>query len=130
MLISIKLAVRKLNKENGSVPSLFLETVRKHPNKIAFIDVATEKRWTFQDVEEYSNAVANYFHKSGYQRGDVVAMFMESRPEYVCLWLGMAKVGVVPALINFNLRMDSLAHCIQVAEAKAVVCGSELQGGK
>lgn len=89
-----------------------------------------ERQWTFQEVDEYSNAVANYFHDQGYRKGDVVAIFMESRPEFVFLWLGLAKIGVLSALINFNLRMETLAHCIQISEAKAVIFGTELTEGE
>lgn len=47
-------------------------------------------------------------------------------PEFVCTWLGLAKIGVVPALINYNLRAEPLLHTIQVAKCKAVVYGAEL----
>ncbi len=33
---------------------------------------------TFQDVDEYSNAVANYLFESGYRKGDVIVVFMEN----------------------------------------------------
>lgn len=49
-----------------------------------------------------------------------------SRPEYIGLWLGMAKVGVVPALINSNLGGQPLIHSINAASATAVVYGAEL----
>ena len=65
----------------------------------------------------------------GLQDGDVVALFMENRPEYVGLWLGMAKIGVEAALINFNLRLEALVHCVSISNAKAVVFGSELTSG-
>ncbi|KTF93049.1 hypothetical protein cypCar_00032117 [Cyprinus carpio] len=51
---------------------------------------------------------------------------MESRPLMVALWLGLAKVGVEPALINFNLRRDSLMHCMGVSGARGMVFGVEL----
>ena len=41
-----------------------------------------------------SDRVARYFYCQGYRRGDVVALFMENRPEYVCIWLGLSKVLV------------------------------------
>ena len=63
-------------------------------------------------------------------QGDVVAIFMENCPEFVILWLGLAKIGVVPALINFNLKMKTLAHCISVSEARALIYGSELSEGR
>ncbi|MEE6505623.1 hypothetical protein FKM82_005593 [Ascaphus truei] len=51
---------------------------------------------------------------------------MGSCNEYVGLWLGMAKIGVEAALINFNLRLDALEHCFSVSNSKAVVFGREL----
>lgn len=84
---------------------------------------------TFQEVEERSNAIANYFHDAGYSKGDTIAVFMENSPEFVCLWLGLSKVGMTAALINFNLRGPSLSHCINISEAKSVVFGGELSMG-
>lgn len=71
-----------------------------------------------------------YFCCFSVQDGDVVALFMENRSQYVGLWLGMAKIGVEAALINFNLRMEALVHCFTISNAKAVVYGSELNDGK
>lgn len=55
---------------------------------------------------------------------------MENRSQYVGLWLGMAKIGVEAALINFNLRLEALVHCVTISNAKAVMFGSELNDGK
>ena len=33
---------------------------------------------TFREVEEFSNAVANYFFQKGYRKGDVIIIFMEN----------------------------------------------------
>ncbi|KAJ4918758.1 hypothetical protein JOQ06_016547, partial [Pogonophryne albipinna] len=73
-----------------------------------------------------SNAVAHWARGQGWVSGDVVALFMESRPLQVALWLGLAKVGVEAALINFNLRNDSLVHCVGVSGSRAIVFGTEL----
>ena len=80
-------------------------------------------------METYSNRVANYFLSQGYAKGDSVALFMENRPEYVGLWLGLAKIGVIPALINYNLQQDALLHTINVAECRAIIYGLELEEG-
>ena len=80
-------------------------------------------------VEEYSNRVANYFISLGYKKGDSVAFFMENRPEYIATWLGLAKIGVTPALINYNLKQQSLVHTIQVSNCKSIIYGIELEKG-
>lgn len=84
----------------------------------------------FLQVEEFSNRVAHYFKSKGIKHGDTVALFMESKPEFVCIWLGLSKIGAVTALINSNLRQAPLIHSITVANACAIIFGSELARGK
>jgi solute carrier family 27 fatty acid transporter 1/4 len=55
---------------------------------------------------------------------------MESKPEYVCIWLGLSKIGAVTAMINTNLGQAPLIHSIKVANACAIIFGSELANGK
>ncbi|XP_060697510.1 long-chain fatty acid transport protein 4 [Hemiscyllium ocellatum] len=126
VLLKVKLNVRRNLKLNNTIPKIFHEVVQRHPDKIALIFEGTGVAWSFRDLDEFSNRVANCFREQGFRTGDVVALFMESRSEYVGLWLGMAKIGVEVALINFNLRMDALAHCINISRAKAIVFGGEL----
>ncbi|XP_074653817.1 long-chain fatty acid transport protein 4-like [Tubulanus polymorphus] len=123
-LLRNKIRMKRYIKNNYTVPIIFGETVKRHAKKIAFM--YENDRWTFEDVDNFSNAIANYFHESGYRKGDVICVYMQSRPEYVCLWLGLSKIGVIPALLNYNLKSDSLMHCINAADAKAVVYGSDL----
>ena len=122
LLITTRLHV----KNKRTVSDMFQETVSKHPQKAAII---FEKRmWSFKEVDEYSNRIANFFKAQGYQKGDVVALFLENCPEFICIWLGLSKLGVVTALINTNLRVDSLFHCISVASVRAVIFGTDLSG--
>lgn len=67
------------------------------------ISVETEEVWTFSDMDAYTNRIANYFRKNGFQRGDVVGIFMENKPKYVACIIGLAKIGVTSALINYQL---------------------------
>lgn len=80
-------------------------------------------------LDEYSNQLAHFLLGAGFKHGDSVALFMENRPEYIGLWLGCTKVGLVPALINFNLRGKSLMHSICAVSASAVIFGKELHEG-
>ncbi|XP_055949043.1 long-chain fatty acid transport protein 1-like isoform X2 [Argiope bruennichi] len=123
-LSKMKMFIRKCRKRNATVGEIFQSLVKKHPNKTCIMH--EDKKWTFQDIEDYSNQVANCFHKLGFQYGDDVALFMDSKVEFVAIWLGLSKIGVVPALINSNLRQQSLAFSITVVNCKAVIFGSEL----
>ena len=109
------------------MPRAFAKTVKKHGNKTAII--FEDRQWTFNYLEEYSNRVANYLLRAGYKPGQCVALFMENRPEYVGLWLGCSKIGLVPALINSNLAGQSLLHSVNAANAKAMIFGGEYLSG-
>ena len=121
--------MKKHTRNKESIGHLFKTTVvDRFPNKIGLINVDTGKSMTFMEVDCLANQIGNVFYAANYQKDDVVAIFMESNPEYVCYWLGLSKIGVVSALINFNLRGDSLAHCINIAKAKSVIYSPSLSG--
>ncbi|RZF38777.1 hypothetical protein LSTR_LSTR008147 [Laodelphax striatellus] len=140
VLVNIKMAPRDLSTsinflkyaftikywewKGWTTPQVLLEHTKRHPDKPAIVHESST--FTFSQVEEYSNRVANYFKAEGIKRGDAVAIFMEARPEYVCMWLGLSKIGAVSALVNTNQRSNVLAHSLQVASCKAVIVGTEL----
>ena len=80
-------------------------------------------------VEDYSNKVASVFKAHGYKKGDAVALLLENRPEYVGIWLGLSKLGIITPLINTNLRKSSLLHSINVAGCQALIYGADLGEG-
>ncbi len=71
-----------------------------------------------------ANSIAQ---KYNLKKGDTIAILMENKPEYVGIWLGLSKLGVISALLNTNLRTNSLVHCIKIAKPKLVIFGEELE---
>ncbi|XP_055543371.1 long-chain fatty acid transport protein 4 [Wyeomyia smithii] len=116
--------VKKCSRENASVADIFAEYVAKQPDKACYIFEG--KEWTFREISDYSNRVANVFHTHGYKHGDVVGLLLENRPEFVATWLGLSKLGVIIPLINHNLRKNALIHSITVAKCNAVLYGESL----
>ena len=56
------------------------EIARKYPEKLALLHVSghmTERRFTFKDISELSNQMANYFVSCGIGRGDKVLLVMK-----------------------------------------------------
>jgi fatty-acyl-CoA synthase len=94
------------------------------PNNIAF--VFEGRSGTYRELDQLANRVAHWALGQGLKRGDCVALFMENRPEYVAIWYGLAKVGVLTALINTNLQGQALAHCIRIANARTVILNAAL----
>ena len=81
---------------------------------------------TYRALAERINRYARWALASGIKRGDTVCLLMPTRPDYVAAWLGISRVGGVVALINTRLVGQSLAHCINVAQAEHIVLADEL----
>ncbi len=60
------------------------------------------------------------------KRGDAVALLMSNCAEYLAIWLGLTRIGVVVALVNSQLAGDVLAHSIKIAEPKFLIVGADL----
>ena len=91
---------------------------------LAFIE--DEREWSYDDVESYANRVAGWCEAEGLKPGDTVAVFVRNRLEYVALWFGLTKRGIIPALINFQLAGKALAHCVTISEARHVIVDVDL----
>ncbi|XP_061402933.1 long-chain fatty acid transport protein 4 [Musca vetustissima] len=111
--------IKKYEKKNMTIADIFHANVSKNPDKLVI--VSETQSWTFRQLNEYSNRIANVFHSHGYKKGDVVALLMENRAEFVGTWLGLSKIGVITPLINTNLRGPSLLHSITVAKCSALI---------
>jgi|TARA_R100000501_G_scaffold17919_1_gene34960 fatty-acyl-CoA synthase len=91
-------------------------------NFILFEDEAI----TYREANARANRIAHAATQAGLKRGDVVALMMLNRPEFVLTWLGLAKAGIVTALLNTSATGPVLAHALRQVKAKAVLVGSEL----
>jgi len=80
---------------------------------------------TYSELDRLANKVAHWALGQGLKTGDAVALFMGNRPEYIAIWFGLAKIGVVTGLINHNLGDEGLAHCVNIADAKAIIFDPE-----
>lgn len=98
--------------------------VDKYGSNLAFIDDDTSL--TFSEFDTYANRIAGWALSQGYKPGETIAIFVPNRAEYVALWYGLTKVGVVPALINYQLVGPALAHCVNISEARHIIIDAEL----
>jgi fatty-acyl-CoA synthase len=99
------------------------ERARKSGGQTALVFEA--ERWTFADWNGAANRVAWWGADQAIGRGEVVALLMENRPEFLASWMGLAKLGAVTALINTNLTGKALRHALAASKARHLIVGSE-----
>eukprot|EP01063_Lacrimia_lanifica_P036835 TRINITY_DN740_c0_g1_i1.p2 TRINITY_DN740_c0_g1~~TRINITY_DN740_c0_g1_i1.p2 ORF type:complete len:631 (+),score=259.17 TRINITY_DN740_c0_g1_i1:54-1946(+) len=104
-----------------SIVDMWLNTYKRvKRSKVALIKAETGETWTFQAIEEKSNQIAQWAAKL-WAPNATVAIYMENDPLYVILWLGMAKAGVVVALLNNNILRRALVHSAKIAGSQAII---------
>jgi carnitine-CoA ligase len=76
---------------------------------------------TYAQMRDRSCAAANSLTELGVKRGETVALFMGTCPEWVYFWLGAARIGAVSAAVNAANKGDFLSHALRLSQAKVVV---------
>jgi fatty-acyl-CoA synthase len=76
---------------------------------------------TYGELDALANRYAHWALAQGLGRGDAVAILAPNRLEYLPLWFGLSKVGVIGALINYQLAGEALSHCLELSGATLCV---------
>jgi citronellyl-CoA synthetase len=85
-----------------------------------------EMELTYFQVNQWANRIAHHLIAQGIRKGDVVAVFIENRPELLVTILAVAKVGAISALLNTSQTRDTLAHSLNLVAPAAIIVGEEL----
>ena len=80
---------------------------------------------TFAQMRDRSCAAANVLVDLGVQRGETVALFTGTCPEWVYFWLGAARIGAITAAVNGASKGDFLLHALRLSRAAVVITDEE-----
>ena len=80
-----------------------------------------DRQVTYRELDAMANRYGHWIKGRGLRRGDVAALVMPNRIEYLAIWLGFAKAGVATALINNNLTGPALAHSLSISGATQII---------
>ena len=111
------------NKKEMSIGSILEKQAAKYIDKNLIL--FEERSITFKEFNEAANRYSHLFQKRGFIKGDTVVLFMDNRPEFLIIHAGLAKIGVISALVNNNITGHILTHAVNIADARAVIIGHE-----
>lgn len=108
---------------NATIATLLAQRARQMPQRTGL--VFENRRWTWQELDQDVNRWANLLGTRGVRAGEVVALVMDNRPEYLLAQTALVRLGAVPAFINAHLAGEALQHAIGVSGARALLAGRE-----
>jgi crotonobetaine/carnitine-CoA ligase len=106
-----------------TVPAVLDRRAEQYPDRVMMSIAGTEV--TFEQMRQRSRAAANMLSELGVGRGDCVALFTATCPEWVYFWLGAARIGAVSAAVNAANRGDFLLHTLRLSQAKVILTDAE-----
>ncbi len=106
-----------------SVPAVLDLRAEQHPDRVMMSIAGTPV--TFAQMRDRSCAAANVLADLGVKRGETVALFTGTCPEWVYFWLGAARIGAVSAAVNAASKGDFLAHALKLSQAAVVLTDSD-----
>jgi acyl-CoA synthetase (AMP-forming)/AMP-acid ligase II len=105
-------------------PAKLVEShARSNPDGAAIL--FESRRVSNADLDRAANRYANALASLGAKKGDVVALVMDNRPEYVIAIVGGSKIGVITSLVNTHVGGAQLEHALRICSPKFILAGSE-----
>lgn len=84
-----------------------------------------DERITWAEANARANQIAHALRRIGVVRGDVVALYMDNRPDFLLIETAINRIGATSALINTHLTGEPLVHAIRIAGCTRVIVGTE-----
>jgi fatty-acyl-CoA synthase len=106
-----------------TLPHAVAEWAQRYGDRPAL--VGAEESYSFAALAVRLHQYARWALAQGLPKGATVALMMRNRPEYVAIWLGLTRVGVVVALIPPDLKGVALAHALRAAQAEIAIATAE-----
>ena len=124
VLRSLSKITKVAKNPNRTYPQVLRQLAATYGDKVALI--SDRERMTYRQYDRRGDQYARWAMAHGITKGDVVALMMPNRPEFLAIWLGITRAGGVVALLNTNLSGAALAHCVNIVEARHVIVDAAL----
>ena len=98
------------------------------PGRTALIDLADPAgphQWSFEDLDRAASWVARGLLGRGGRRGDRVAILAANRAEYLLVFLGAMRAGLVAVPVNLKLPPAAIEHILRDSGASLVFVDHE-----
>jgi fatty-acyl-CoA synthase len=99
----------------------FARTASRVPDSDALVECATDRRWTYRELDAAVDAVASGLIAHGLEAGDRVGIWAPNCAEWVMLQYATARAGVVLVTINPAYRTHELAYVLNQSGCRLLV---------
>ncbi len=98
----------------GAIHELLAEQARRCPLKLAIVE--PEQTWTYRELDQCANQLANSLVSSGIQSKDIVAIYAHRSSALVLTIFGALKAGAAFLILDPAYPAQRLADYLQIAQ--------------
>jgi long-chain acyl-CoA synthetase len=99
----------------------------KNPDKPAYIIAETGQTFTFRELEDGSNQMAQLFRSLGLNRGDHIAILLENHPLFLQICVAAARAGLYFTAISYRLQEEEVEYIVNDCEARVFITSKDRQ---
>jgi long-chain acyl-CoA synthetase len=101
------------------LPHFLRESAQSFPQNVAMVFAG--KKFSYRELQEYVDALANALMFLGVQKGDRVALLLPNSPPYIIGYYAILKVGAIAVNLNPLSVERELLYLLNHAEAKTII---------
>ena len=105
----------------------FEATVAAHGAREALVEVATGRRWTYDELNDDVDALARGLIAAGIQKGDRVGIWAPNCAEWTITQYATAKVGAILVNVNPAYRTHEFAYAVQQSGMRMLISATEFK---
>lgn len=114
---------KEINAKSGLLAQ-FEHYVGMTPDKVAV--VCDGHAFTYKQLSERINKMANMLHTQGLGAGDLVSVYLPRNIELLTSMLAIQKVGAAYVPLSTNYPIDRIAYMLEHSKAKRVITSGDL----
>ena len=110
------------------ISSVLTTAAVRHADREALYCSGTGRRFTFRELNERSNRLAQSFSARGFRKGAVIGFLCPNRAEIVEIYFALAKTGIIGLPLNYRLAASEMAALLAAMGATGLVCDARFAG--
>jgi acyl-CoA synthetase (AMP-forming)/AMP-acid ligase II len=109
-----------------NVGDTLTRTADRVPGKVAVVD--GDRRITYRELDDWTNALAHALLERGYTAGDSLGLASGNSAEFLAVYYACAKAGVVCVPLNLGWRAEEAGYVLTHAGVRGIVLEAQLAG--
>jgi acyl-CoA synthetase (AMP-forming)/AMP-acid ligase II len=106
----------------GTLDQIARRNALRFPDKPAL--VMGERSISWKELDQRVDRIASALLARGLKRGDMVAVLLANCPEFVELYFGIARAGMVVTPVNYRLTANELTQILSHAQPSLFIVGA------